>query len=171
MSVKSSFEITRKAIAMAGLFLCANIALAQSAADNIRPVGDVCMQGQACVGQAIAGSGSSSASVTEAPAAAVSAPEPAPAQAAPATEMAAASNNDFDAEAIYNRSCMACHATGAAGAPMLNDQEAWDERLEKGMDAVMNNVINGINAMPARGLCMDCSDEDLRALVDYMVSQ
>ena len=68
-------------------------------------------------------------------------------------------------------SCMACHMTGAAGAPKLGDEAAWNERLEKGMDAVMANVMSGINAMPARGLCANCSDEDLHAIVEYMVSQ
>ena len=53
----------------------------------------------------------------------------------------------------------------------VGDEAAWNERLEKGMDAVMANVLNGINAMPARGLCADCSDEDLRAIVDYMIEQ
>ena len=43
--------------------------------------------------------------------------------------------------------------------------------MEKGMDAVMANVITGINAMPPKGLCMSCSDDDLMALVNYMVSQ
>ena len=37
------------------------------------------------------------------------------------------------------------------------------------MDAVMANVTNGVNAMPAKGMCFDCNDADLRALVDYMV--
>jgi cytochrome c5 len=39
------------------------------------------------------------------------------------------------------------------------------------MDVVMANVINGLNAMPARGLCVSCSDDDLKSLVDYMVNQ
>jgi cytochrome c5 len=66
---------------------------------------------------------------------------------------------------------MACHTTGAAGAPMLGDAEAWNERLEKGMDQVLANAINGVGAMPARGLCMSCSDDDLQALIDYMIEQ
>ena len=41
----------------------------------------------------------------------------------------------------------------------------------KGMEAVMNNVINGFNAMPAKGMCMDCSESDLRAIVEYMIAQ
>lgn len=43
--------------------------------------------------------------------------------------------------------------------------------MAKGMDAVMENVINGVNAMPARGICMSCSDEQLRQVVDYMLAQ
>jgi cytochrome c5 len=37
------------------------------------------------------------------------------------------------------------------------------------MDAMMANVINGVNAMPAKGMCFDCTDADLRALVDWMI--
>jgi len=43
--------------------------------------------------------------------------------------------------------------------------------MAKGMDAVMVNVMNGINAMPAKGLCMTCSEDDLLSLVNYMSSQ
>ncbi len=53
----------------------------------------------------------------------------------------------------------------------MGDADAWTERMAKGMDAVMENVISGVNAMPPKGLCMTCSDDDLRALVDYMAGQ
>ena len=78
----------------------------------------------------------------------------------------------FDAEAKYMASCFACHSTGAAGAPKVGAGTAseWEPRLEKGMDAVMANVINGDNTMPPKGLCFDCTDEDLRAIVDYMIA-
>ena len=71
----------------------------------------------------------------------------------------------------YNRACAACHVSGVAGAPKSHDVAAWESRMAKGMDAVMENVINGVNAMPARGICMTCSDEELRAVVDYMLAQ
>jgi cytochrome c5 len=78
----------------------------------------------------------------------------------------------FDAETKYMASCFACHSTGAAGAPKVvaGNAAVWDERLAKGMDAVMTTVINGKGAMPAKGLCFDCTDDDLRAIVDYMVA-
>jgi len=77
---------------------------------------------------------------------------------------------DFDAEQSYMQLCFACHSSGVAGAPKLDDPDDWNSRMEKGMEAVMSNVINGVNAMPAKGLCFNCTDEDLQALVDYMYS-
>ncbi len=85
----------------------------------------------------------------------------------------AQTSDGFNAEEKYMASCFACHSTGAAGAPKVGPgmyDEQWAARMEKGMEAVMANVINGLNAMPARGLCFDCNDADLQALVDYMVS-
>ena len=79
-------------------------------------------------------------------------------------------SDGFEAEAKYMQSCFACHSTGAAGAPIVGDAEAWGPRVEKGMDAVVANTINGLNTMPPKGLCFDCTDDDLRALVEYMVS-
>lgn len=78
----------------------------------------------------------------------------------------------FDAEATYMMSCFACHSTGAAGAPKVGDgnADAWAPRMEKGMDAVVANAINGLNTMPPKGLCFTCTDEDLAAIVSYMVS-
>ena len=84
----------------------------------------------------------------------------------------AQTSDGFNAQEKYMASCFACHSTGAAGAPKVAAgayEEEWAERMEKGMDAVMQNVINGMGAMPAKGLCFDCTDADLRALVDYMI--
>jgi len=76
-----------------------------------------------------------------------------------------------DGQQIYQASCQACHATGAAGAPKLGDKEAWAPRIATGMDAMLSSAINGKNAMPPKGACMSCSDEDLKAAIEYMVSQ
>lgn len=81
-------------------------------------------------------------------------------------------SDGFNAEQKYMASCFACHSTGAAGAPKVGDGMAaeWEPRMEKGMDQVVANAINGINTMPAKGLCFDCTDDDLRAIVEYMVA-
>jgi cytochrome c5 len=80
-------------------------------------------------------------------------------------------SDGFDANATYMASCFACHSTGAAGAPKVQpgNQAAWTSRLEKGMDAVVQNTIVGINNMPPKGLCFTCTDADISALVLYMV--
>ncbi|MDB4022301.1 c-type cytochrome [Litorivicinus sp.] len=70
---------------------------------------------------------------------------------------------------VYSGACAACHDSGAAGAPKYGDSQAWSARVEKGMDTMVSNVINGYNAMPARGLCGDCSDEEIADAVAYMV--
>lgn len=72
-------------------------------------------------------------------------------------------------EDVYQASCFACHGTGAAGAPKKGDAAQWTARGEKGMDAVYANAINGFNAMPPRGTCMACSDDEIKAAVDFMM--
>jgi cytochrome c5 len=68
----------------------------------------------------------------------------------------------------YNRACAACHVAGVAGAPKAGDAEAWAPRLEKGMDALLASVKNGLGAMPPTGLCADCTDEEYKELITYM---
>ena len=74
-------------------------------------------------------------------------------------------------EDIYNAACMACHSAGIAGAPKVGDQVAWAGRISKGMDSLYDSGINGIagTGMIARGGCADCSDEEIRLAVDFMV--
>lgn len=74
-------------------------------------------------------------------------------------------------EDVYNGACMACHTTGAAGAPMLGDAAAWAPRIAKGIEALYDSGVNGVagSGMIAKGGCMNCSDEEIYAAVDYMV--
>jgi len=82
--------------------------------------------------------------------------------------MISASVNAFDVAAKYNQSCMACHAAGVAGAPKSFDAAAWAPRLKTGMDALVASVTNGKGAMPPKGLCMDCSADQFKQLINYM---
>lgn len=72
-------------------------------------------------------------------------------------------------KAIYTKSCSVCHSAGVAGAPKYTDVAAWAPRITKGIDTLYTHAINGFNAMPAKGLCMDCSETEVKAAVDYMV--
>jgi len=72
---------------------------------------------------------------------------------------------------LYDTACMACHATGAAGAPKLGDKPAWALRTKAGIDALTASVIKGKGAMPPRGTAAAATDADLRAAVEYIVAQ
>jgi len=76
-----------------------------------------------------------------------------------------------DGQKTYQASCQACHATGAANAPKLGDKEAWAPRIAQGTDTLLANATNGIRAMPPKGACAACTEDDLKAAIEYMVSQ
>ena len=84
---------------------------------------------------------------------------------------AMATNAGRSGEDVYNGACMACHSAGIAGAPKVGDQLAWTDRIAKGMDVLYDSGINGVagTGMIARGGCADCSDDEIRLAVDFMV--
>ena len=73
-----------------------------------------------------------------------------------------------EAMAKWARSCALCHITGEATAPIVGDTEEWQQRLQKGEAALLNNVVNGINSMPPLGYCMSCEAADFRVMIDFM---
>ena len=73
-----------------------------------------------------------------------------------------------DPQAVYDRSCGVCHNGQIPTAPQKGDKAAWEPRLAKGMDVLVQSVTNGLTAMPPRGLCMDCTAEDYQAVIKLM---
>ncbi len=75
-------------------------------------------------------------------------------------------------ESVYNTYCQACHAKGVNNAPTFGDAKLWAPHIAKGKDVLYQSALNGFNngAMPQRGTCADCSDDDIKATVDYLVS-
>ncbi|MCK5386574.1 MAG: cytochrome c5 family protein [Gammaproteobacteria bacterium] len=71
----------------------------------------------------------------------------------------------------YRTACMSCHATGAAGAPKLGDKAAWKARIAAGMDTMVKNAIKGKGAMPPKGGRPNLTDEQIKAVVKYMVAE
>jgi len=98
------------------------------------------------------------------------APEPA-ATPEPAAATGGTGASGGEGESVYKKACKNCHDAGIAGAPKLSDSAAWAPRIEKGNDALLESVKNGLNAMPPKGACMSCSDEELRSAIAYMISQ
>ena len=85
---------------------------------------------------------------------------------------ASASAGPRSGEDVYNAACMACHSTGAGGAPKLGDVAAWADRIAKGNDVLYASGVNGVagTGMIAKGGCMSCSDDEIHAAVDHMVA-
>jgi cytochrome c5 len=102
----------------------------------------------------------------------VAAPVAAAAAVVETASAAAPSAADLEkGKTVYSKTCFACHATGVAGSPKLDDKAAWAPRIATGMDALYHTALNGKGAMPAKGGSVDLSDEDVKAAVDYMVSE
>ncbi|MBH1976456.1 MAG: cytochrome c5 family protein [Rhodocyclales bacterium] len=73
-------------------------------------------------------------------------------------------------EQLYQAACVACHATGAAGAPKLEDNAAWAPRLKQGLEGLLKSAINGKNAMPPRA-GSDATDAELAKAIVYMANK
>ncbi len=107
-------------------------------AERIKPVGEVCIQGEECKGvgavAVAAGGGAKSAD---------------------------------DVIAGY---CGACHSAGVLGAPKIGDSAEWKKRASEqgGLDGLLAKAISGINAMPPKGTCADCSDDELKSAIKKM---
>ncbi len=71
---------------------------------------------------------------------------------------------------VFDQACFSCHGTGLADAPVRGDRYAWEERLARGTTILFQNTLNGVNSMPPRGGCLDCSDAELREALTYLLS-
>ena len=70
---------------------------------------------------------------------------------------------------VYSKSCVACHSVGVMGAPKLHDAADWSPRIAKGLDTMLEHAIKGFNAMPPKGTCGDCSDDEIKAAIEHMI--
>ena len=108
-------------------------------AKRLEPVGKVCVQGQECVGVgAVASAGGGGA--------------------------------PRSGEEIVGKVCTNCHGSGLLGAPKIGDKADWGKRAKEqgGIDGLLAKAISGINAMPPKGTCADCSDDELKAAIHHM---
>ncbi|MGE6661988.1 c-type cytochrome [Pseudomonas sp. NPDC077408] len=107
-------------------------------AERLKPVGEVCIQGEEC------------------------------AAAGPAA--AAAGGGALSGEEVVGKFCNACHGTGLLNSPKVGDTAAWQARVDEkgGLDVLLANAITGINAMPPKGTCASCSDDELMAAIKQM---
>lgn len=110
-----------------------------SVIERIKPYGSVCVQGKPC---------------------AIKTPVVASAPiegAAPRT-----------GEQVYTAVCAGCHGAGVMGAPKYGTASDWAPRKAKGLATLHTHALQGFNAMPAKGGCATCSDDEIKNAVDYM---
>lgn len=107
-------------------------------AERLKPVGEVCIAGQECKGVGAVA--------------------------------AAAGGGARTADDVVNKHCAACHSAGVLGAPKIGDSADWKARADAkgGLDGILKTAIAGINAMPPKGTCADCSDDELKAAIAKM---
>jgi cytochrome c5 len=89
---------------------------------------------------------------------------------AAAAKGAAKAAGPADGKGIYDKVCVACHQVSVAGSPRLGDKAAWAPRIATGGASLLQSVIKGKGAMPPRA-GTQLSDAELKAAVDFMVSQ
>ncbi|PJE80531.1 Cytochrome c5 [invertebrate metagenome] len=111
----------------------------QEIAERLAPVGQVCEEGQPCSQEV--------------------------------KSIVVARTEPRSGEQVYNQACFVCHQPGSPlPGPKLNDAVAWAAKLQErgSYGQLLSNAISGIGGMPARGTCMDCSNEEISQAIQYM---
>ena len=75
---------------------------------------------------------------------------------------------------IFKEFCISCHAQEPIidiQAPRIGDKKAWEARRRMGMKALLKITISGVGAMPARGGCFECSDDQLQKAIEYILQK
>lgn len=74
-------------------------------------------------------------------------------------------------EEVFNGTCIACHAQGINGAPILGNNKMWGKRVGQGEEVLLEHAKNGYGLMPAKGGNNDLRDEELAAAIKFMLSK
>ena len=95
--------------------------------------------------------------------------------AADAAKGQVAYGGTLDGSVIFGNLCTGCHTAGVAKAPKL-EKAAWAARIAQGKDTLYSHALNGYNGpdggmMPARGGNPALSDEQVKATVDWILTQ
>jgi cytochrome c5 len=76
---------------------------------------------------------------------------------------------------VYTKTCSVCHAAGVTGAPKPGDKADWGPRIAQGNQVLYEHALKGFTGkkgmMPPKGGNTALADADVKAAVDFMVSQ
>jgi cytochrome c5 len=82
--------------------------------------------------------------------------------------MTTAHSTESSVKELYSLYCASCHGVKNAEAPEAFNATVWKQRMTKGTDAVLANTIKGLGNMPPQGTCFECTQADLRRLIQFM---
>lgn len=75
---------------------------------------------------------------------------------------------------VFNKTCSSCHTGGFKGwmtsAPEIGDWDDWESYFEKDLSEMTKNVIEGTKGHEVKGDCSDCTDEQIKAAIEYIIS-
>ncbi len=84
---------------------------------------------------------------------------------------ASAQSGERSGKQVVEAACLACHGTGANGAPKIGDKNAWAKRASRGLTSLTQTALKGIRKMPAHGGNPGISDLEIERAITYMVNQ
>ncbi len=110
--------------------------------------------------------------------------------AVPGVSLADENKPTRSGEEVFKQSCATCHAVNFPNAPQAHDIAAWQKKYEvsaaqakaqfpalggkdleeKTMEILVSKVRNGNHAMPPKGLCNDCTDQEYQNAIEFMSS-
>jgi len=76
--------------------------------------------------------------------------------------------NAFNTDTKYQQYCGIYYFMGVTGAPETFDKIAWEPHLAIGMDTLLYSVKKDRGAIPPKGLCNDCTNNQYKALNTHM---
>jgi len=79
--------------------------------------------------------------------------------------------NDRSGADVYGEVCVACHGSGAHGAPRVGDNKAWQPRYDRGLASLTQSAVDGVRNMPAHGGQMRLTNLELERAIAYMVNR
>ena len=90
---------------------------------------------------------------------------------AAAVPFALAAAGPKEGKQVYDATCVACHSTGANGAPRVGDAKAWSKLSARGLSSLGKSALEGVRKMPPHGGSLALSDVELKRAIVYMVNQ
>ena len=86
-------------------------------------------------------------------------------------EESAAQKAGQSGKEVVDAVCIACHGSGANGAPKIGDKEAWRKRASQGLTGLTQNALKGIRQMPSHGGNPNLTDLEIERAITYMVNR